>query len=88
MTGAGDVHARKMFGEYGVYCDGVFVGVMTAGRLFIKPTLAGDQLEPGLELAPAYKGAKPTCLIPPEMLDDPDRLVAFVRAARDELRMK
>lgn len=28
MAGAGLISARKMFGEYGVYCDGNIVGLI------------------------------------------------------------
>ncbi|HHS82096.1 MAG TPA: competence protein TfoX, partial [Devosia sp.] len=28
MGGAGTISARKMFGEYGVYCDGKLIGLV------------------------------------------------------------
>ncbi len=80
LRGAGDVRARKMFGEYGVYCDGRMVGVVCAGQLFIKPTVDGEAAEPALERASAYAGAKPSMLVPPDLLEDVDRLAALVRA--------
>ena len=32
---AGAIRSRKMFGEYGVYCDGIFFAVICDDRLFI-----------------------------------------------------
>ena len=88
MRGAGTVRARKMFGEYGVYCDDRMVGTICRDRLFIKPTDAGTTLEPDLERAPPYEGAKPSMVVPPDLLDDPDRLAALVRATASALPPK
>lgn len=85
MHGAGAVRARKMFGEYTVYCDDGVVGVICRDQLYLKPTNAGATLEPGLVRAPPYKGAKPSMVIPADLLDDPDRLSALVRATAREL---
>lgn len=41
MAKAGVVSARKMFGEYGVYCDGKMVTLVCDDQLFVKPTAAG-----------------------------------------------
>ena len=41
LAGAGAVSARKMFGEYGVYCDGKIVGLVCDDQLFVKVTEAG-----------------------------------------------
>jgi TfoX/Sxy family transcriptional regulator of competence genes len=41
------VRARKMFGEYGVYCDERFVGIVADDRLFLKITDAGAASLPG-----------------------------------------
>lgn len=85
LRDAGEVSARKMFGEYGIYCDGRFVGVVVADRLYIKPTKAGEALEPGLHRVPAYEGANPTLLVTDDLLEDAKRLCAFVRASAAEL---
>ena len=39
---AGSIRSRKMFGEYGLYCDGLFFAVICDDRLFIKPTAEGE----------------------------------------------
>jgi DNA transformation protein len=37
-AGAGTMTAKKMFGEYGLYCDGKIVALICDDQLFIKPT--------------------------------------------------
>ena len=36
--GAGEVSYRKMFGEYGIYLDGKFIGVVCDNQFFVKIT--------------------------------------------------
>lgn len=78
MEGAGKISHRKMFGEYGLYCDGKFIGTICNDTLFLKVTREAQDLEPKLELAPAYEGAKPSFRIPADMLENTKRLSAFV----------
>ena len=85
MDDAGAVRARKMFGEYGLYCDDRMVGVVCGDQLFIKLTEAGTTLEPDLERAPPYERAKPALVVPSDLLNDPERLSALVRATADAL---
>lgn len=88
MGAAGAIAARKMFGEYGVYCDGIFIGVICEDTLFLKVTEAARSAEPELVLAPAYDGAKPSFRIPSDMLEDPERLAHFTQIVRDSLPPK
>jgi len=88
MAGAGTIGARKMFGEYGVYCDGTFIGVICDDMLFLKPTGAGQAFAPEVTLAPAYEGAKPSMRIGPEQVDDADWLAALARLTCDNLPAK
>lgn len=55
---AGDITYKKMFGEYGLYCNGKIFAVICDDQLFIKITEAGRNLCPDLPEAPPYKGAK------------------------------
>ena len=43
---AGSIRSRKMFGEYGLYCDGVFFAVICGDQLFVKVTPAGEAAFP------------------------------------------
>lgn len=79
MRLAGVIAARKMFGEYGVYCDGIIVGLICGDQLFLKPVPAVLALLPGATLAPAYPGGKPQVLVD-EALEDPDLLAQAVTA--------
>lgn len=44
VAAAGIVSAKKMFGEYGFFCDGKMVALVCDDQLFVKPTLAGEKL--------------------------------------------
>lgn len=68
LIDAGNITYRKMFGEYGVYCDGKIFALVCDDQLFVKITEEGRQIAPELEEAPPYEGAKPYFLI--EDVDD------------------
>ena len=63
LRDAGSVRARKMFGEYGLFCDGTFFGVICDDQLFIKITLQGEAAFPDLPKAPSHKGASDSFVI-------------------------
>ena len=62
LRDAGSIRSRKMFGEYGLYCDGVFFGVVCDDQLFVKITPPGEAAFPDLPKAPPYDGAKDSFL--------------------------
>ena len=80
---AGAITYKKMFGEYGVYCNGKIFGVICDDQLFIKVTEAGRNLKPDLPLGAPYNGAKPHFLI--ENIDDRAFMREFVTATCQEL---
>ena len=63
LSDAGAITYRKMFGEYGVYCDGKIFALICDDQLFIKITEAGKRLAPHLKTMPPYEGAKPYFLV-------------------------
>lgn len=77
LRGAGAIRSRKMFGEYGLYCDDVFFAVICDDQLFIKVTPAGEAAFPHLSKAPPYEGAKDSFLV--EDVDDRDTMTALTR---------
>lgn len=85
LAPAGSARARKMFGEYGIYLDDSFIGVVCDDRFHLKPTAAGRDLAPELEMAPAYTGAKPSLVVPAERWDDTDWLSRLVRSTAEAL---
>ena len=85
MGAAGEITYRKMFGEYGIYCDGKIFGVICEDQLFVKITEGGRKLWPDLEEGSPYHGAKPHFLI--EELEDRERLAELVQVTCRELPM-
>jgi DNA transformation protein and related proteins len=86
-TGAGGISARKMFGEYALYCDEKLVGLICDDQLFIKPTPTARQIAGDVQEAPPYPGAKPSLLIPRERWENGTWLSGLIRASADELPM-
>lgn len=80
---AGIITYKRMFGEYGIYCNDKFVGVICDNILYVKKTMAGDTVCPGLEEAPPYEGAKPHFVF--EDVDDNETLSKFIKATYKEL---
>ncbi|MDF1856626.1 TfoX/Sxy family protein [Pseudooceanicola sp.] len=83
LAGAGEMRALPMFGEYGLYCDTKLVALICDDILFVKITKANADI--GLEQAAPYPGAKPSHLVPPEMLEAPDALTDLVRITAGSL---
>ena len=55
---AGSIRSRKMFGEYGLYCNDIFFAVICGDQLFVKITPQGERAFPNLPKAPPYEGAR------------------------------
>ena len=69
-SGAGEIVTKKMFGDYGIYCDGKIFGLIRDDRL-------------KEELHPPYEGAKDYFYIAD--VDDRDYLATLVRETCKEL---
>lgn len=82
-SGAGEITVKKMFGEYGIYCDGKFFGLICDDHFFVKPTDAGRSLLKSVELRPPYVGAKDYFYIAD--VDDHEYLSALVKATCEAL---
>ena len=76
-AGAGEIMAKKMFGDYGIYCDGKIFGLICDDCFYLKPTDAVRPLLRSVELRQPYEGAKDYYLIAD--VDDSDYLSALVR---------
>ena len=85
LAGVSGISAGKMFGEYGIWCDGKIVALICDDQLFVKPTAPGRELAGGVAEVSPYPGAKPSLLIDPDRWDDADWLVALIRATADAL---
>lgn len=71
--------ARKMFGEYALYCHGKVVALVCDNSLFVKITEPGKQFVGNAyhEGFP-YPGAKPAMQISPENVEDADWLSELI----------
>ena len=84
LAGAGDVSAKKMFGEYGLYCDGRIVALVCDDQLYLKPTVGVRAFVGGCEEGCPYPGAKPYLVISGDKWDDREWLVRLVLIAAEE----
>ena len=75
--GAGEIVTKKMFGDYGIYCDGKIFGLICDNRFYLKPTETARALLRLEELRPPYEGAKDYFYIAD--VDDRDYLSELVR---------
>lgn len=74
--GAGEIVTKKMFGDYGIYCNGKIFGLICDDRFYLKPTEAVRSLLRKVELCPPYEGAKDYFYIAD--VDDRDYLSSLV----------
>jgi len=75
-----NVSARKMFGEYALYCEGRVVGLVCDDTLFIKITIpgknfVGEYYQEGC----AYPGAKVSMQIDGDQLEDSDWISQLIK---------
>lgn len=85
MAGAGVVSSKKMFGEYGLYCDGKMVALVADDQLYVRPTVAGRSFIGTPEEAPPYPSAKLHFLIAGDRWDDCEWLSELIRITSREL---
>ena len=84
---AGSMTAKKMFGEYGLYCDGKVMAFMADDQLFVKPTEAGRAYLGEVIEAEAYPGSKMYFLIDGDRWDDAEWLAGLFKVTADALPM-
>ncbi len=87
IADAGEVSARKLFGEYALYCNGKVVALVCDDELFVKPTKSGKTYIGKIVEAPPYKGAKPSFLISGDIWEDADWLTELIKLTAAELPM-
>jgi TfoX/Sxy family transcriptional regulator of competence genes len=84
IENSGDITAKSMFGEYGIFSNGKIFGLICDNKLFIKPTQAGRAFIKDVVEAPPYKGAKPSFLVE-DKIEDREWLSELVRVTLKEL---
>ena len=85
IAGAGAVSARKMFGEFTIYCDEKVVALVADDQFFVKPTAAGKAFIGDFVEGLPYPGAKPCLLIPEDKWDDRPWMSRLIRMTAAEL---
>jgi DNA transformation protein and related proteins len=87
LAGAGQVHARRMFGGCGLYVDDVFVAIIVGETLYLK---ADEQSQSHFEAAGcsrfsyAVRGRQQAMgfwTVPPEAMDSPRLMQPWARLA-------
>ena len=76
LSGAGTITFRRMFGEYGLYCDGKYFACVCDDRLLVKITPAGEALLPDCPRGVPYEGGGEMLL--PDV-EDRELLTALAR---------
>lgn len=74
---AGDIVAKKMFGDYGIYCNGKIIGLICDDKFYLKPSETVRLMLRKEEMCPPYEGAKAYFYI--EDVDDHEYLSMLVR---------
>ena len=84
------VNCRAMFGGHGIYCNGLFFGIIHKGRLYFKANdkTRQEYIKEGME--PFRPNSKQTLKnyyeVPVDVMEDPDRLVDWaVKAVKINL---
>ncbi|MBP5477023.1 MAG: TfoX/Sxy family protein [Paludibacteraceae bacterium] len=85
---AGEVRARKMFGDYCLYCNDKPVGLICDDYLYLKPLKQLDSVlrEDDRQMRPPYDGAKPHYAITD--VDDADYVSLLVKTVVENLPSK
>lgn len=85
IKGVGSIAAKKMFGEYALYCNNKVVALVCDNLLFVKPTPAGKSFIGEVDEQPPYPGAKKYYLISGERWDDSEWMSELIRITQEEL---
>lgn len=85
ITHARTIYAKKMFGEYAIYCDDKVVALVCDDQLFVKPTQKGKAFITNYIEGYPYVGAKPYLLISGEMWDESEWLSELIKITASEL---
>lgn len=85
MKDAGTIDYKKLFGEYGLWCDGKFFGTIEDDQFYVKVTQAGRRLLPDAKPLAPHGGTPNMYLV--EDLDDREFLTKLVAETLKELPM-
>ena len=87
FSALGSISVRRMFGGAGIYAEGAMFALQTGGELFLKadnetiPALQAEGSKPFVYRAKGRRVVMSFWRLPDRLLDDPDDLANFARAA-------
>ena len=85
LRGLGRVHARRMFGAVGLYCDEVFFGIISDDTLYLRVDDASraDYTARGMAAFRPYADRPELSMtyfeVPADVLEDPEELLTWSR---------
>ena len=85
ISAAGDVSAKKMFGEFGIFCDGKMVALVCDDQFFVRTGPEALEYWGEGEMGIPYPSAKPCLQLSEWDLGHKARLTELIRIAWDEL---
>ncbi len=85
IQGTGIISAKKMFGEYAIYCNKKVVALVCDDMLFVKPTISGKSFLGQVDGQPPYPGAKNYYLVSGEHWEDSEWLSKLIQITQEEL---
>ncbi len=76
-----NVESKQMFGGFGLYCRGIFFGIIVDGCVYFKTDLSSVDSYKERGMAPFKPSAKQTLKnyyeVPPEILEDEQQIVEW-----------
>lgn len=85
VSTSGAFRAKKMFGEYGLFCGDKMVALICNDQLYVKPTDQGQLLVGDCPMQPPYRGAKPCFLIVQSQWHDAQWLMRLLQLTASSL---
>jgi TfoX/Sxy family transcriptional regulator of competence genes len=81
ISSAGIIRYKKMFGEYGIYCDDKFIALVCNNKYFVKATVDIKKLIKQDSVIPYKGGGKGYWHVDETIIDDKDTMVQLAKAA-------
>jgi DNA transformation protein len=87
LHGLGEVHARRMFGAAGLYCDEIFFGIISEDTLYLRVDEASrpDYTSRGMQAFRPYADRPELSMtyfeVPADVLEDSAELLTWSRRA-------
>lgn len=85
---AGIISAKKIFGEYAIYCNDKVVALVCDDMLFVKPTISGKPFIGQVDEQPPYPGAKNHYLVSGELWEDSEWLSELIKITLEQLNIR